>query len=236
MEKIKNIRKIELSVKLLIISIVLLFSVFAATSYINIKYRKSSISTQTSQKINKKSETIIKNINGAYNVSGTIIVNKKYGLDENYTYKNNQKLFNEATKAFNNMKKDAEKDGMSLNIISRYRSYDVQNWIYEKYKQQYSNIDTFSAKPGYSEHQTGLAFDLSEKPKTSVRDAFEFTEEYKWLRKNAYKYGFILRYPKGKSNITGYKFEPWHYRYVGENISYSLKDGDITLEEYLNIY
>ena len=104
-------------------------------------------------------------------------------------------------------------------------------------KKERKNVDTFSAKSGYSEHQTGLAFDLNgEDQETSSNEKFEDTEQYKWLNENAYKYGFILRYPKGKSDITGYKFEPWHYRYVGANISYKLREGNATLEEYLNIY
>ena len=143
-------------------------------------------------------------------------------------------MFDKATNAFNKMQQDAQKDGINLYIISRYRSYSLQKWLYDKYKSESKDVDTFSAKAGYSEHQTGLAFDLNDS-KTSVRDSFEFTDAYKWLKKNSYKYGFILRYPKGKSDITGYKFEPWHYRYVGTELSYKLKDQTTTLEEYLNI-
>ena len=134
------------------------------------------------------------------------------------------------------MKNAAQKDGIYLNIVSRYRSYDVQEYLYKSYEEKYTNVDTFSAKPGYSEHQTGLAFDLNgEDQETSSNEKFEGTEQYKWLNENAYKYGFILRYPKDKIDITGYKFEPWHYRYVGTEISYALKDRDITLEEYFNL-
>ena len=74
-----------------------------------------------------------------------------------------------------------------------------------------------------------------EDQETSSNEKFEDTEQYKWLNENAYKYGFILRYPKDKIDITGYKFERWHYRYVGTEISYALKDRDITLEEYFNL-
>ena len=181
-----------------------------------------------------KKTYITKNSSGAYNVLGTIVVNKKYGLSKDYTYQNNKQMFDQATNAFNKMQQDAQKDGINLYIISRYRSYSLQKWLYAKYKSESKDVDTFSAKAGYSEHQTGLAFDLNDS-KTSVRDSFEFTDAYKWLKENSYKYGFILRYPKGKSDITGYKFEPWHYRYVGTELSYKLKDQTTTLEEYLNI-
>ena len=154
-------------------------------------------------------------------------------MAKNYTYKDNQELFDNATEAFNNMQKDAQKDGISLNIVSRYRSYDVQDYLYKCYREKNSDVDTFSAKPGYSEHQTGLAFDINgENPETSSNYKFEGTKQYKWLRKNAYKYGFILRYPKDKKDITGYKFEPWHYRYVGKEIAQYIYDNDISYEEY----
>ncbi|MBU5335827.1 M15 family metallopeptidase [Intestinibacter bartlettii] len=221
----------------LFIFVISIFTGFEAKQYTSIKSKKNTVYTETSEKVNAQTTTITKNKNGAYNVLGTIIVNKKYGLGQDYTYKNNKKLFDEATDAFNNMQQDALKDGISINIVSRYRSYDVQSWLYKNYKKTYSDVDTFSAKPGFSEHQTGLAFDVNGlDPQTSVKDKFEFTKEYEWLKNNAYKYGFILRYPKGKSYVTGYKFEPWHYRYVGTNISYVLKDGNTTLEEYLSIY
>ena len=86
---------------------------------------------------------------------------------------------------------------------------------------------SYSAKPGYSEHQTGLAFDIN-----SIRDSFADTKEGLWLAKNAHIYGFILRYPKGKESITGYKYEPWHYRYVGVSVAQYIFENQITFEEY----
>ena len=215
-----------------------LFNDKVVYSDINEKVKETNQEKSEKTKVKKEAKKIkpSKDKNGAYNVNGTIIVNKKYGLDENYTYKDNQELYDEATEAFEKMQKDAEKDGAWFHIVSRYRSYAVQNWVYESYKKERKNVDTFSAKPGYSEHQTGLAFDLNgEDQETSSNEKFEDTEQYKWLNENAYKYGFILRYPKDKIDITGYKFEPWHYRYVGTEISYALKDRDITLEEYFNL-
>ena len=215
-----------------------LFNDKVVYSDINEKVKEANQEKSEKTKVKKEAKKIkpSKDKNGAYNVNGTIIVNKKYGLDENYTYKDNQELYDEATEAFEKMQKDAEKDGAWFHIVSRYRSYAVQNWVYESYKKERENVDTFSAKPGYSEHQTGLAFDLNgEDQEISSNEKFEGTEQYKWLNENAYKYGFILRYPKDKIDITGYKFEPWHYRYVGTEISYALKDRDITLEEYFNL-
>lgn len=233
-------RKIELrfnmKVAVLIISSLMIFAIYNINNYTNLKNEKSIICMEAKEKVKAKSKKtyITKNSSGAYNVLGTIVVNKKYGLSKDYTYQNNKQMFDQATNAFNKMQQDAQKDGINLYIISRYRSYSLQKWLYAKYKSESKDVDTFSAKAGYSEHQTGLAFDLNDS-KTSVRDSFEFTDAYKWLKENSYKYGFILRYPKGKSDITGYKFEPWHYRYVGTELSYKLKDQTTTLEEYLNI-
>ena len=206
-------RKIELrfnmKVAVLIISSLMIFAIYNINNYTNLKNEKSIICMEAKEKVKAKAKKtcITKNSSGAYNVLGTIVVNKKYGLSKDYTYKNNKQMFDQATNAFNKMQQDAQKDGINLYIISRYRSYSLQKWLYAKYKSESKDVDTFSAKAGYSEHQTGLAFDLNDS-KT---------------------------YPKGKSDITGYKFEPWHYRYVGTELSYKLKDQTTTLEEYLNI-
>jgi LAS superfamily LD-carboxypeptidase LdcB len=90
--------------------------------------------------------------------------------------------------------------------------------------------DTFSARPGHSEHQTGMAMDIIE-----ASSAFEGTPAAIWLAENCYKYGFIIRYPKGKENITGYKYEPWHIRYLGKDTAWAVYNSGLTLEEYLGI-
>lgn len=99
------------------------------------------------------------------------------------------------------------------------------------------NADRYSARPGHSEHQTGLAFDIGEKGKEDLwlTSAFGETAAGKWLANNAYKYGFILRYPKGKEEITGFMYESWHFRYVGDEIALETFNSDVTLEEYLGI-
>lgn len=169
-------------------------------------------------------------IDGVFFINGCLIVNKKYSLPQNY----GNGLTPELQKAFDNMQSAALKDNINLKIVSGFRSFERQKEIYESYLKidSQETVDTYSAKPGHSEHQSGLAIDIN-----LTNDSFIGTKEAKWLDNNAYKYGFILRYPKGKSSITGYKYEPWHYRYVGENLAKKLyNSGDwITLEEYFKI-
>lgn len=119
----------------------------------------------------------------------------------------------------------AEHEDMNGFIItSGYRSYERQQEVYMESEPGYAQ------KPGASEHQTGLCFDVTA---MNSGDGFENTEQYKWLRQNAYKYGFIQRYPANKSHITGIEHEPWHYRYVGAAAAEYIHKNGITLEEYL---
>lgn len=166
---------------------------------------------------------------GVASINGIVLANKSYSLPSNY----GSKLTDETMLNFNKMKDDALKEGINLNIISGFRSYNDQNIIYNNYvkKDGKKLADTYSARPGHSEHQTGFAMDIN-----SLKTDFQYTKEGIWLNNNAYKYGFILRYPKGKENITGYMFEPWHYRYVGELSKTLYNNGSwITLEEYFGI-
>lgn len=172
----------------------------------------------------------IKKINGAYYSLGIMVVNKTYDLSSNYNPKG---LTSEFNNAFSKMKSAAKEDGVDIRVISGFRSYSYQKALYDGYVKSYgkASTDTFSARPGNSEHQTGLAADIN-----TIDDNFGNTKAGKWLSENASKYGFILRYPKGKQNITGYKYEPWHFRYIGERAQELYKDGVwITLEEYLGI-
>lgn len=167
---------------------------------------------------------------GVYYVKGILIANKTYALPSQY---NPGGLTSEFNTAFNDMKAAAKKDGIDLVIKSGFRSYSTQNRIYNNYvaRDGQAIADTYSARPGHSEHQSGLAADLND-----ISDDFAGTPEAIWLENNCYKYGFILRYPKGKQEITGYKYEPWHFRYIGEEAINLYNDGDwITLEEYLGI-
>lgn len=164
-------------------------------------------------------------------VDGYLIANKTYTLPEWY-YTGG--LTWDTEQAFYQMQAAAANEGLSIYVVSGFRSYSDQNWIYNNYvaRDGKAEADTYSARPGHSEHQSGLAFDLN-----MVDNSFEYTAEGQWLNSNAYKYGFILRYPKGKTNETGYIYEPWHFRYVGTDLAYKLyNNGDwITVEDYFGI-
>ena len=172
-----------------------------------------------------------------------ILVNKYNYLTEDYIPENlepidiayarsGMQLVREAKEAFETLSEDAKKEGMNIIAMSSYRSYDYQVNLYNNYVATDGKeaADTYSARAGYSEHQTGLAVDVYNKvlPYTS----FEETEEFNWMQENAYKYGFILRFPEDKVNITGYQYESWHYRYVGKEAAKYIHDHDLTLEEY----
>lgn len=172
-----------------------------------------------------------------------ILVNKYNYLTEDYIPENlepidiayarsGMQLVREAKEAFETLSEDAKKEGMNIIAMSSYRSYDYQVNLYDNYVATDGKeaADTYSARAGYSEHQTGLAVDVYNKvlPYTS----FEETEEFNWMQENAYKYGFILRFPKDKVNITGYQYESWHYRYVGKEAAKYIHNHDLTLEEY----
>lgn len=133
-------------------------------------------------------------------------------------------------KAFYDMEEAASKDGMELMVSSGYRSYEDQEEITNTYLELYGQnyVDNYVAKPGFSEHQTAMSLDIASK---SV-DTFVNSDEYVWMMDNAYKYGFILRYPRSKEDITGYKCEAWHYRYVGKKIAKYIHDNNITYDEY----
>ena len=125
---------------------------------------------------------------------------------------------------------DAKAVGIDIPVISAYRSYETQRALFDSYyAKDGDKADTYSARPGHSEHQTGLAFDVG-----AIDDNYGDTIGGKWLYNNCANYGFIIRYLKGKEDITGYKYEPWHIRYVGSVAEYIMNQG-ITLEEYLNI-
>ena len=130
------------------------------------------------------------------------------------------------------MADDAKKESLNLRIISAYRPYEYQENLYNKYllKDSKEKVDTYSARSGYSEHQTGLSIDIDNI--YTNYNKFHITLEYKWMMDNAYKYGFILRYPENKENITGFKYESWHYRYVGANIATYIHNHNITFDEY----
>ena len=153
-----------------------------------------------------------------------------------YSYGENNKLTEETYNAFKDMFNAAKENGLKIIATSCYRSYDTQKRIYDTDVYQYGEEVTNEsvAKPGYSEHQTGLAIDVLA-PGTALSN-FHETEEYTWLINNAHLYGFILRYPEDKTNITGYAYESWHYRYVGKEVAKIIHDNNITFDEYYAYY
>ena len=170
-----------------------------------------------------------------------VLANKYNKLDESFEptdlekiksscSKNTSSLSKEAKEAFEKMCDDARKENKFILSNSAYRSYKEQKDLYNTYLKLYGQtyVNNYVATPGFSEHQTGLAIDVASK-NSSI---FANSEEYKWMIDNSYKYGFILRYPKGKEKITGYKNESWHFRYVGIEAAKYIKENNITYDEY----
>ena len=182
--------------------------------------------------------------NGATYIDGYLIANKTYALPSTFIPENpevpvtearsNTSLDKDLMTAFRKMQADATAKGLNIYIASGYRSYDYQVSLYNRYvaNDGKTAADTYSSRPGNSEHQTGLCFDLN-----SIEDSFQYTNEGKWINDNCYKYGFCIRFPKGKDAYTGYQYESWHLRYVGEELAEKLyNNGDwISLEEYFGI-
>ena len=180
------------------------------------------------------------------NFSSDMLVNKHRNLsdkfeprdlvdiDTKYASENDLKCSRIALNAYRNMQETALKEGYEITINSAYRSYQDQEELVNTYQNLYGEeyVNKFVARPGFSEHQTGLAFDIGSK-KVNV---FANSKEYDWMLENAHKYGFILRFPKKYENITGFRSEPWHYRYVGEKIAKYIYENDITLEEYYAMF
>ena len=174
-----------------------------------------------------------------------VLVNKYYYLKEDYTPNDlvtltskynsgiNSKMKKEAAEAFMQMSDAATLDNITIKNASAFRSYDYQVNLYNKYveKDGKKAADTYSARPGFSEHQTGLCTDINQ-----IDSGFEQTDAFKWLEKNAHKYGFIIRFPKDKEDITGYQYESWHWRYVGKKAAEIIKNENITFEEYYAYY
>lgn len=184
--------------------------------------------------------------------SMTVLVNKEYPLSSdyrpedlvipdilfNFNYYNEKKLMRmEAADALEQLFQASDKAGLNLCAISGFRCYQRQQQIYNKNMgtKGYEHTNLFSAMPGCSEHQSGLAMDVSTASiNYRLEEVFAGTPEGKWLSKNAHLYGFIIRYPKNKSKLTGYAYEPWHIRYVGASLAAYLFQQDLCLEEYYN--
>ncbi len=143
-----------------------------------------------------------------------------------------------AAHALEDMYGQAKAAGLTLELFSGYRTAKYQKQLYDSYvaTNGKSAADQFSARPGYSEHQTGLAADLVGANQKCIADeCFANTKEGKWLAAHAYLYGFIIRYPKNKETVTGYEYEPWHLRYVGKDLAAQINDTGQTLEEFFDL-
>ncbi|MCC9196016.1 D-alanyl-D-alanine carboxypeptidase family protein [Arthrobacter sp. zg-Y820] len=174
-----------------------------------------------------------------------VVVNKQRPLNpathvpENLVDVDGHPLRSEAASAFGKLKDGAAADGVAMSIVSGYRSYEQQAGLYNSYVAQYGRetADTISARPGHSEHQTGLAVDIAAPDGTcSLQACFEETAAGAWAAENAHRFGFIVRYPADASATTGYAYEPWHLRFVGADVAQSMhRHATATLEEYLGL-
>ena len=173
-----------------------------------------------------------------------VLVNKYHKLSNDYVPSDLEKinskyqwlgrsneLRKDAREAFEKMCEAATKDNIYIYAGSGYRSYQTQLYLYNTYVKRdgFKAAETYSARASYSEHQTGLAMDIANKSGFISKN----DKEYDWLVKNSYKYGFILRYPEDKENITGYMYEEWHYRYLGTTLAKEVYDSGLTYDEYL---
>jgi D-alanyl-D-alanine carboxypeptidase len=167
-------------------------------------------------------------------IDGYMVANKTYSLPENF---NPGKLDSTVEQAASKMYAAAKSEkGYNMWGQSTFRSFETQKKLYNNYvaRDGKTAADTYSARPGHSEHQTGLAFDVCAKNKPCISSDFNNTAEAKWLSDNAWRFGFILRYVNGKTNETGYKYESWHFRYVGSELAEKLYNNGnwITMENY----
>ncbi|MDF2927734.1 MAG: D-alanyl-D-alanine carboxypeptidase family protein [Paenibacillaceae bacterium] len=226
--------------------------VTGASAVITADYKGST--TAVTVKIKYALEDTVEAVSGKHVVTNSadvaVVVNKKRALPDNYepadlvepkvdfsfSGKSEKRLLRkEAAQALEELFSLASKDGIKLYGVSGYRSRSTQTVIYNYNvkTQGQTETDKVSAKPGFSEHQTGLAIDVSsQSAKFALEEVFGSTKEGQWLAAHAHEAGFIIRYPKGKESITGYSYEPWHIRYIGKEIAREIYDNKWTLEEY----
>ena len=172
-------------------------------------------------------------IDGVTYIDGVLIVNKTYALPETYAVMRDDAAFAALCRMFS----DAKTAGVPLKVASGYRSYYDQRYIYNGYvaANGQAAADRFSARPGHSEHQSGLAYDVDNPDSNSLLQSFGNTPAGIWLAENCHKYGFIIRYPQGKEHLTGYMYEPWHVRYLGVELATEVYESGLCLEEFFGI-
>lgn len=172
----------------------------------------------------------------------TVVVNKKHKLPSDYVPRlvpvGSTQIRQETANAINQLISEASKQGYSLKIVSGYRSYSQQQSVYNSYvaSDGQTNADTYSARPGFSEHQTGLVADIGySNSYCNLEVCFGETPAGRWVAANASNFGFIIRYPLGKDSITGYQYEPWHLRYLGVETAKAVVGSGKTLDEYFGV-
>ena len=178
-------------------------------------------------------------------INGILLANKQYALGPNYNagygpgVGQSNALYGEANRAMNAFLAACNAQGHHMYVISGYRSYGVQKYLFASYAASVGEkrASEFSSRPGYSEHQTGLTFDVGDAWHSgyNLEIISEQLPSMKWMKAHCADYGFILRYPKGKEKITGYQYEPWHFRYVGVPAAKKIMQSGMTLEEFLGI-
>ena len=172
-------------------------------------------------------------IDGVTYVDDILVVNKEIPLPSDY----NPGLQPEVIEAYQQMFRDGAERGLDFVLVSDFRTYEYQEQLYNNYvaRDGQEAADQYSARPGHSEHQTGLTVDVGSTDSASnLTVEFGDTPEYEWMKDVAHEYGFIVRYPEGKEHITGYQYEPWHLRYIGDEAE-AIYESGLSLEEYLGI-
>ncbi|WP_414048694.1 M15 family metallopeptidase [Macrococcus animalis] len=194
--------------------------------------KKSIDKNDSNQDKSSQHKKVVKE--GITYIDNILIVNKEIALPKDYAPGDDPK----ALDAINKLMQEGNASGLNIVLRSGFRSYDVQIELYNGYvaRDGQKKADTYSARPGHSEHQSGLAFDLGNVAATDdFKSSFENTPEGKWLKAHAHEYGFIIRYPKGKTDITGYQYEPWHLRYLGKENAKKVLESGLTLEEFVGL-
>lgn len=208
-------------------------------------YSYQDVVTYVNINLDLKAYSVTKEVSDANSL--LVLVNKYNFLPNNYkpedltyvpgAYGNNVPMREVIKEPFIELQKAAEEEiGIILKPTTAFRDQSFQNTLYNNYiaKDGVEAADTYSARPGFSEHQTGLAIDLKN---TLISSSTRLNDsDFEWLSNNAHRFGFIIRYPKEKVDITGYQFENWHIRYVGLNIAKTIYENNLTLEEYIDLY
>ncbi|MBF0737888.1 D-alanyl-D-alanine carboxypeptidase family protein [Staphylococcus arlettae] len=217
---------------LVLVILIVSFTVFIVQLFITVSSNKSNQYTAYVKPENAL--PILTTEDGVTKVNGHVLVNEQYSLPKTY----NPGESKHARRQLNKLLAQAEKEEIDLKYRSGFRSYEEQQKLIKQAIKQDGRQKAYdyTAKPGHSEHQTGLAFDVgTDAPLSNFKKEFGHSKEGRWLAKHAKQYGFIIRYPKGEENWTGYEYEPWHLRYVGDSLAHTIHEEQTSLEKYYNL-